>query len=110
MAISNYDRVGKAMELLQQGLGPFAERELSSQFQAKALAEATRLVGDDRLLVKKGISKWDASALLKLMWEGWKTTFSRTLGHSERSLLSELREVRNRWAHQDTFSSDDAYR
>ena len=33
-----------------------------------------------------------------------------TLGHAERSLVSELREVRNKWAHQQAFSSDDADR
>ena len=27
MAITNQERVGKAMELLRQGLAPFAERE-----------------------------------------------------------------------------------
>ena len=36
--------------------------------------------------------------------------FGKTLGHTERSMVSELREVRNRWAHQEPFSSDDTYR
>lgn len=31
MAITNHDRVGKAMELLRQGLAPFVERELALQ-------------------------------------------------------------------------------
>lgn len=30
MAISNYDRVGKAMELLMQGLAPFVSREFKN--------------------------------------------------------------------------------
>ncbi|MCX8207303.1 MAG: Swt1 family HEPN domain-containing protein, partial [Methanothrix sp.] len=34
----------------------------------------------------------------------------QTLGYSERSLVSELRNWRNRWAHQQAFSSDDTYR
>jgi Swt1-like HEPN len=29
---------------------------------------------------------------------------------SDRSLVSELRDVRNKWAHQKGFSTDDAYR
>src|SRR5690606_17419758 len=29
---------------------------------------------------------------------------------TERTLVSELRDVRNRWAHQQPFSTDDAYR
>ncbi|NMC03046.1 MAG: ATP-binding protein, partial [Chloroflexi bacterium] len=44
------------------------------------------------------------------MWEQWNEVFKKTLGFSERSLVSELREVRNRWAHQEPFTTDDAYR
>ena len=44
------------------------------------------------------------------MWEAWNDVFRRTLGPAERSLVSELRDLRNKWAHQQSFSSDDAYR
>ena len=110
MAITNYERVGKAMEILKQGLGPFVEREFTSTYKDKALLEAARYIGDDRLLAKKGIREWDAAGLLKLMWEAWNDVFRRTLGPSDRSLVSELRDLRNKWAHQQTFSGDDAYR
>jgi hypothetical protein len=30
MAITNHERVGKALELLKSGLGPFVEREMTS--------------------------------------------------------------------------------
>ena len=53
---------------------------------------------------------WDVSVLLKLMWESWHDVFRQTLGHTERSLVSELRDYRNKWAHQESFSSDDTYR
>ena len=43
------------------------------------------------------------------MWDACHNDFGRTLGRAERSLVQELREVRNRWAHQETFYSDDAY-
>src|SRR5436309_3347148 len=108
MATTNYERVGKAMDLLKQGLGPFVEREFKNSYKDKAAAEATRYLGEDRLLAKKGIGEWDAAALLKLMWEAWNDVFRRTLGPAERSLVSELRELRNKWAHQETFSGDDA--
>ena len=110
MAITNHERVGKAMDLLKQGLGPFVEREFKSSYKDRALAEATRYMGEDRLLAKKAIAEWDAAGLLKLMWESWNDVFRRTLGPAERSLVSELRDLRNKWAHQQTFSSDDAYR
>lgn len=110
MAITNHERVGKALELLKAGLCPFVERELTSAYQDKASAQAVVFVGDDRLLATKPITEWDAAALLKLMWESWNSVFRKTLGPAERSLLSELRDHRNKWAHQHTFSSDDAYR
>jgi len=110
MAITNHDRVGKALELLKSGLGPFVERELKSAYQERTAAEASRLMGDDRLNTNKPIGEWDVAALLKLMWDAWQPVFRNTLGHAERSLLSELRGHRNTWAHQGAFSGDDAYR
>ncbi len=110
MAITNHERVGKAMDLLRQGLAPFVERELKNVYKEQARAHALRFLGEDRLLADKPIGTWDAAALLKLMWEAWNDVSRRTLGQAERTLLSELRDVRNKWAHQQTFSSDDAYR
>jgi len=110
VAITNHERVGKALELLKDGLGPFVEREIKNVYQAYALDEAVRLMGEDRINAKKKISEWDASALLKLIWEAWGKVFNKTLGHAERSMVSELRDTRNNWAHQQTFSGDDAYR
>jgi predicted AAA+ superfamily ATPase len=110
MAITNTERVGKAMELLKGGLGPFVEREFKNTYQARATAEVARFLGEDRLNAKRTLGEWDASALLKIMWDAWNDVFRRTLGPAERSLLSELRDHRNKWAHQEAFSSDDAYR
>lgn len=109
MTISNYERVGRAMELLRAGLGPFVEREFRSQYHGQAQAEAVRLLGDDRL-ANKPLRDWDVAALLKVMWDGWNEVFRRTLGQAERSLVAELREWRNKWAHQEAFTTDDAYR
>jgi hypothetical protein len=110
MAITNHERVGKAMELLKAGLGPFVEREFKNTFKDRAAAEALRYQGDDRINAKKTVAEWDAAAHLKLMWESWNEVFRQTLGPSERSLVSELRDHRNKWAHQAAFSGDDAYR
>lgn len=110
MAITNQDRVGKAMDLLRAGLAPFVEREFKSQHQAQAAEAARRYFGDDRVVGKKLVAEWDVAALLKLMWESWNDIFGKTLGRAERSLVQELRDCRNKWAHQEPFSSDDADR
>lgn len=36
MAITNHERVGKALELLKGGLGPFVERELAKAYKDNA--------------------------------------------------------------------------
>ena len=110
MAITNRERIDRALEQLRVGLAPFIERELESTFPGKALEEASRLVSDPRLSTDRPLSEWDAAALLRLMWDGWNTVFRKTLGHAERSLVSELRGTRNHWAHQSAFSGDDTYR
>src|SRR5213593_2061256 len=110
MAITNHERVGKGLELLKTGLAPFVEREFKNLHKGQALVEAQKFVTSERLDSRGPFSTWDAAVLLRLMWEAWNDVFRRTLGQAERTLVSELRDVRNRWAHQNPFSSDDAYR
>lgn len=110
MATTNHERVGKAMDLLKQGLAPFVVRELESVYGDQASQWAQDWIAGDRINHGRPLADWDASALLKLMWECWNDVFRQILGQAERSLISELREHRNRWAHQEAFSTDDAYR
>ena len=111
MAITNHERVGKAMELLRDGLAPFVEREVKDKVAVRAVrVDTIRRLAEDSNLAKKPLSAWDASGLLKLMWDTWNDVFRQTLGFSERSLVSELRSWRNKWAHQEHFSGDDADR
>jgi hypothetical protein len=111
MAITNQERVGKAMELLRAGLAPFVEREVQAAVKTGSVRmDAVRRFAEDPMLGQKPIAQWDAAGLLKLMWETWNDVFGRTLGRAERSLVQELRDWRNKWAHQEPFSSDDADR
>ena len=112
MAVTNHERVGKALDLLKAGLGPFVEREIKSAVESRKLDAAHPLhnFGGDRGLGDKPIPEQDVAGLLKLMWDTWHEVFRKILGPAERSLVSELRGHRNKWAHQESFSSDDAYR
>jgi len=112
MAITNYDRVGKALELLKDGLIPFIERELKAQHAQLWIEEAKSSVSDSqaRLFDTKDNPQWDIAAILTVIWNQWNVVFRKTLGHAERSMVSELREVRNKWAHQNSFSGDDTDR
>ena len=112
MALTNRDRVSKALELLRDGLIPFVEREMKAQHAQQWLEQIQSSVSDSqtRLFEKPEAVQWDLAALLLVMWNQWQLVFRKQLGQSERTLVSELRDVRNRWAHQQPFSSDDAER
>ena len=110
MAITNHERVGKAMELLKGGLAPFIEREFTALYKDRAQKEAVVFLGEDRINGRKPIQEWDAAAALKVLWDAWNEIFRKILGPAERSLVQELRDWRNKWAHQVPFTSRDAER
>ncbi len=111
MSMSNRERVGKALDLLRDGLAPFVKREMEAVYGASWTQEALKALRKDADWVDRGDEPaLDSHGLLVIMWNQWNDVFKQILGFSERSLVSELREVRNRWAHQQSFSSDDAYR
>src|SRR5213080_2656507 len=112
MALSNHERVGKAMDLLKEGLRPFVEREMKVEHKQLWFEQAKASVSDSQasLFGTETEPRWDVAAILAVMWNQWNVVFRKTLGQAERTLVSELRDVRNRWAHQNPFSTDDAYR
>ena len=109
MAKTNRDRVAEGLLILTKGLFPFVEREMKAAYGKGWEGEAAKSFADDYGADKK-INWEDPQTILVVMWKQWNNVFRKTLGHSERSLLSELREVRNRWAHMENFSTDDTYR
>lgn len=107
MALTNADRVGRALEQLNAGLRPFLAREMEAAHGPAWQTQARQSLGT--VDTKHGIN-WDTSALLTVMWSEWNGVFKKSLGQAERTLVSELRDTRNRWAHQAAFSTDDVYR
>jgi hypothetical protein len=112
MAITNHERIGKMLDLLRGGLAPFVERELKSQYEQQWFDQLKASLPPQQLGFSGTESdpQWDIASVLAVVWGQWNTVFRKTLGQAERTLVSELRDVRNRWAHQRPFSTDDAYR
>jgi predicted AAA+ superfamily ATPase len=112
--ITNYERVGRILGLLRDGLMPFVVQELlatptiAGKWRDVLLSQTSDTDHTSKQLANN--EPVDIYIQLKVMWELWNEVFKRTLGHSERSLVSELRTFRNDWAHQKQFSTDDAYR
>ena len=65
MAITNHERVGKAMDLLKTGLTPFVEREFKNLYKGQALVEAQRFIASERLAANRPFAAWDAAVLLR---------------------------------------------
>src|SRR5438105_11413277 len=98
MAITNQERVGKAMDLLRDGLRPFAERELKARHGDRWPTEVrTALSGRQIGKAKEPLE--DVAVLLMVMDKMWGGVFGTVLGRAERNLVLELSDVRNRWAH-----------
>jgi len=93
MAITNHERVGKALDLLRLGLAPFVERELKTQYQQGWLGEIKGSLAPQQLSIgateKDPMS--DVAVVLAVLWNQWNEVFRRTLGHADRSIVSELR-------------------
>jgi hypothetical protein len=109
---SNHQRVTVALEALTEGLVPFVEAKLRAIYRDRWVRTALGSLRDDRQRTAEDGStiEWDAHSLLTVMWDQWNAIFRHDLSHSERSMVSELREYRNRWAHQQQFDFDDTFR
>ncbi len=111
MAISNHERINRALATLSPGLYSYIEKEMGIVHGERWLAVAKSCISEDQTL-RRNLEETlqDVSVLLKLITRQWDPVFRRKLSNTERALISELIEVRNKWAHQSSFSTDDTYR
>lgn len=102
------DRVSVGLRLLVDGLVPYVESRLERVYGENWAANARESFRDRRAHFDR--IQWDAHTILTVMWDQWNSVFRHELGHSERSFVSELRDVRNRWAHQQRLDFHDTFR
>jgi hypothetical protein len=83
MAITNHERVGKALEMLTGGLKPFVERELKSTYQQGwfEVTRKTMAASQLQFLGNAETPQWDAQALLLTLWNQWNEVFRKTSFH-----------------------------
>ena len=63
MAITNRERVGKALDFLRVGLGPFVDQVVKEQ---RVRPATLRRFVDDSLL-DRPVTRWDVTALINVM-------------------------------------------
>lgn len=118
MAKSNRDRVSDVMDVLSIGLAPFVIREYKMVYRGNFIKIIQNILERDVMHLPATtfdseanlVANFDTQAWLKAMMFSWNEVFRNRLGHSERSYVSELMEMRNDWAHQKPFTNEDSYR
>lgn len=108
MSKSNRQYIFDALELLPESLKPFVETRLSASVSGHWQGTVRDRV--DSLRVSNGEIEWDLPGLLKAMMSFWGDAFKAVLGATERAYVSEILEIRNRFAHDNPFSYDDTER
>lgn len=109
MPTSNRDRVGQGFELLATGLAPFIDHVLNQTdrgddwFDTMTAKEATKHSN------ARTFSRNDPHVLLRVLTEQ-TAQFIDYLSRPHQALVVELRDARNRWAHNEAFDADDTYR
>lgn len=117
MAISNRDRIGKMFELLAPPLDDFIMRLVEPQLEGQPWTVLVALKDKAKGAPDKDYDRRDPQVQLRMITEnipnfakkGWYP-FSDQLSRPQQAFTSELREARNAWAHNASFSDDDAYR
>ena len=106
MAISNHERVGKALTLVRDAIRPQVERTWRTRFGMRWMEKVNqRLHHRDRFA-----NPDDLAFLLKGMDATWDQFFRDTLSRATRSYLHLLWDARNDWAHNKRFSSEHTLR
>ncbi len=98
-SLNNHSLVGNALNLLADGLGPYVVSKVEDAMADGRFDPANADALDE--------IAGDVAATLRVMTAAWNEIFRDYLGPVERSLVSEIREIRNRWAHQKAFDDDD---
>jgi len=104
--MANPERVSKALDLLRDGIVPNCEATWSGFFGDAWLNEINQRMHHP----ESDPTMTDVAFVLKGIKATWNDVWSHNFANEVRSLVFEVATARNRWAHQDSMSSDDTMR
>ena len=107
MVMANADRVSKALDLLGDGLRPKCEQTWQGFYGDDWLDQ---LRNQMRGNARDGGTTSDIAFVLSGMKATWHEIFGHGFSPSIRSLVFEVADTRNNWAHKQQFSTDDTAR
>lgn len=113
-------QIGEGLTLLREALSPYVRRQLRARYKDAWWREGAephvRSMTELRSRLERAKSDderfglLDIQALLTILNNVWGEAFQADLGQAGRNYANELRDYRNRWAHQGDFTIQDAYR
>ena len=106
MVMANTERVAKALGLLRDGLSPACEDTWRGFYGEGWLQKVNSRLHSPEPEPSTG----DVAFLFKGMKATWNDVFGHGFPAAVRSLVFEVSDVRNRWAHQRQLSTDDTVR
>ena len=110
MAMNNRDRMGKAFDFLSEGLVDPVDAVMTKVYRTPDWTDAWALADQQKYGTPlRALSKTDVQVQLRAITE-YGRDFSSILSRAQQAYASELREARNRWAHQGPFTSDETIR
>lgn len=109
MAVSNRDRIDRGLQYLVVGLAPFVEHAMSQVAPGGDWINLLKSRDEAKHGSAKNLDRNDPAVLLRVVTEETQV-FKKFLSRPEAAFASELREIRNKWAHGEAFSADDTYR
>ena len=107
--LSNRDRVGRGFGLLAEGLLPFVDRCMAAVAPSGTDWPALLARRDQRDGRAGVYDRHDPQTLLRVLTEE-RRSFKDALSPRELAYASELRDIRNNWAHNRPFSDRDTER
>ncbi|MFT3835286.1 MAG: Swt1 family HEPN domain-containing protein [Micropruina sp.] len=120
MALSNRDRIDRMFTVLAPALDDFIASVIGQGDKALGAVWASLVEKRDnqKQIYGKSYDPLDPQLQFRMLTEGAITStfkpgwypFNKAIGRAGETYASELREIRNTWAHNGTFTDDDAYR
>ena len=106
MVMANTERISKALDLLRDGLRPKCEETWQGFYGDDWLQTVNQRLHNPQ----RDPSTDDAAFLLTGIKVTWNEVFGHGFPAAVRSLVFEVSDARNKWAHQQSVSTDDTVR
>ncbi len=106
MVMPNPERLRRALDHFRDGIRPACEQTWTGFYGSDWLTSVNRALNSP----EPNPTTNDVAFLLKGLKATWNEIWQHQFAPGVRSLVFEIADIRNRWAHQEPLSSDDTVR